>query len=292
MRPDPPLHANGEPKPGSVGGPGFLPRLASRLPVRRGVSIAVAAGAVAGLVVIHPVAMAVYWFEFHPDIAGVSSLWQFLQYRVRAGFPAPMLAMSGLFALTGALLGGAGAFGLAALAWSERRIARLELELNRALPALLSAGEGETLEFKASVRWDYTARRVSRALEEPIVRTIAAFMNHRGGTLLLGVDDAGQVVGLAQDYATLHRQSRDGFEQYLTGLVRTALGAHRCALMHVVFHDVHGRDVCRVVVEPAPDPVFVERDGTAHYYVRTGNATRALDPREAMMHMNARRASA
>lgn len=49
---------------------------------------------------------------------------------------------------------------------------------------LIQAGEGETLEFKE--RW------TSSALE-----TLAAFANTRGGTLLVGVDDRGQVNRLA-----------------------------------------------------------------------------------------------
>ncbi|MHB0947566.1 MAG: AlbA family DNA-binding domain-containing protein [Gemmatimonadaceae bacterium] len=247
-------------------------------------------GAVAGPLVLHPATMAVYWFEFHPELAGVTSVWHFLLFRLRAGFTAPMLAMSGLFAAMGGMLGAVIGFGLAAIAWSERRIARLERELSHTLPALLAAGEGECLEFKASVRWDREARRVNRALEEPVVRTIAGFMNQSGGTLLLGVDDSAQVVGLAEDFATLRRPTKDGFEQYLVTLVRTALGTHCCPLVHVVFHHIDGRDVCRVVVEPAPEAVFIERDGTAHYFVRAGNATRALDPRETLIHMQRRQA--
>lgn len=252
--------------------------------------IAILLGAVGGVLVLHPTTMAVYWFEFHPELAGITSVWEFLLFRLRAGFTAPMLAMSAVFAGMGAMLGAVIGFGLAALAWSERRIARLERELSHTLPVLLAAGESEALEFKSSVRWDREARRVNRALEEPVVRTIAGFMNQDGGTLLLGVNDAAQVVGLAEDYATLRRPTRDGFEQFLLTLVRTNLGTHCCPLVHVVFHQIEGRDVCRIVVESAPEPVFIERDGMAQYYVRTGNATRALDPRETLIHTQRRQA--
>ena len=71
--------------------------------------------------------------------------------------------------------------------------------------AILALGEGEGVEFKASVRWDVRLGRVNRALEEAVVHTVAGFLNHAGGTLLIGVSDAGAVVGLQPDYPSLRR---------------------------------------------------------------------------------------
>ena len=73
------------------------------------------------------------------------------------------------------------------------------------LAALCEAGESSSVEFKASLRWDLNERRVNKALERVVVKTIAGFLNGRGGTLLIGVDDAGAAVGLTDDYATLRR---------------------------------------------------------------------------------------
>ena len=41
------------------------------------------------------------------------------------------------------------------------------------------------------------------AMETVIAKTVAAFMNSGGGTLLIGVDDDGRLIGLGPDYATL-----------------------------------------------------------------------------------------
>ena len=46
-----------------------------------------------------------------------------------------------------------------------------------------------------------------------VVKTLAGFLNAEGGTLLIGVDDAGAVIGLAGDYEALRKRDRDGFEQ-------------------------------------------------------------------------------
>ncbi len=59
--------------------------------------------------------------------------------------------------------------------------------MRQSVEHLLSAPEGKTLEFK-------------RDLSSPrnILKTLVAFANTAGGCLLVGVDDAQQVVGVAQ----------------------------------------------------------------------------------------------
>jgi ATP-dependent DNA helicase RecG len=58
------------------------------------------------------------------------------------------------------------------------------------LPQLLAGGESETVEFKES-------------LQEEALQAIGAFANHRGGTLLIGVTDAGVPIGLVVGKATV-----------------------------------------------------------------------------------------
>src|ERR1019366_8408678 len=60
--------------------------------------------------------------------------------------------------------------------------------------ALIAGGESITVEFKSSARWDVKQNTQNKAMEQIIVKTVAAFLNAEGGTLLIGVDDAGQVL--------------------------------------------------------------------------------------------------
>ena len=54
-----------------------------------------------------------------------------------------------------------------------------------------------------------------KVLEKVISKTIAAFMNSEGGTLFIGVDDDGNVIGLENDYLLLKKRNSDGFEPEL-----------------------------------------------------------------------------
>lgn len=260
-----------------------LPRLPGATPAAYGV-----AGALLGAVVLHPLTMAVYWFEFNPAGDGWTAAWQFAASRMRQGFTPRMWLMSALFAALGA--GQGVALGALAAAFGHRRrlAESLERELSRSLESLVAGGEGEHLEFKASARWDHRLGRVNRTLETAVVRAVAGLLNHQGGSLLIGVADDGTIIGLAPDYATLHRPDRDGYQQWVSGVLLERLGPVLSRSVHVVFHEKGGRDVCRLLVEPGAEPAYVREKGTDRFVLRVGNATREVELRDAVAYLTRR----
>ena len=150
---------------------------------------------------------------------------------------------------------------------------------------LLKRGEGAQLEFKSSLRWDYQQQTKNKALEKVVAKTIAGFLNAKGGTLLIGIDDEGKVLGLDQDYGTLNKPNRDGFEQQLTQVLAASLGESILAFVTVTFHDIDGKDVCQVVAERSDHPVYLTDEGEQALYVRMGNLTKALSVFEAVKYV-------
>ena len=138
----------------------------------------------------------------------------------------------------------------------------------------MEAGENDTLEFKSSLRWDRRDERVNKELEKVAIKTMAGFLNGHGGTLLIGVDDAGAAVGISADYGTLKKQDRDGFELHLQQLVARDLGEAASSYLTITFHEIDGHDVCQVTVEASDHPIYVDDRNTAVFFLRTGNATR------------------
>ncbi len=168
-------------------------------------------------------------------------------------------------------------------------IDRLKLELDKDLPSIIRQGEGPYLEFKSSLRWDMAESRINRSLEGVILKTLAGFFNsYIGGTLLIGVADNGEIIGLEKDYQTLKKPDQDGFEQSLMTAISAHLGADLCPFVHVLFHVVDNNDVCRLIVSPANRPVFLEHGNTPKFYVRTGGATRDLNIKEALGYVSKR----
>ncbi len=165
----------------------------------------------------------------------------------------------------------------------------LKIELEKDLPSIIRQGEGPLLEFKSSLRWDLQETRTNRALESVIMKTLAGFFNsYIGGTLLIGVADNGEILGLANDYQTLKKSDQDGFEQTLITAISSNLGADLCPLVHILFHKIDDKDVCRVIVSPSSRPVFLTQANTPKFFVRTGGGTRDLNIQEALEYVAGR----
>lgn len=146
------------------------------------------------------------------------------------------------------------------------------------LVKLIVAGESGRVEFKSSARWDYKQSNVNKELEKVIVKTVAAFLNSEGGTLLIGVADDGSILGLESDYRTFgSKQNADLYENWLIGRLLESLGRDRARSIRVSFHALEGKQICRVDVSPSSHPVFfTDEKSNERLYVRSGNSTREL----------------
>jgi hypothetical protein len=99
-------------------------------------------------------------------------------------------------------------------------------------------------------------------------------------TALTGSGNDGTVTGLEEDYRAVNpqRAGRDSYELFLRSLLSDALGGEHGHSYHISFHQVGGREVCRIAIEPAPKPVYVKGE----MYVRHGNQKRKLSTQEAI----------
>jgi len=158
------------------------------------------------------------------------------------------------------------------------QIEQLTAELQRDVKASIQQGEGPLLEFKSSFRWDYQQVCTNKNIETAVIKTLAGFMNsYTGGTLLVGVADDGEILGLENDFQTLRRKDSDGFEQLLMTTIASSLGAQFCQFIHVMFHVVDEQYVCRLIVTPSTHPVFFKQNKDAKFFLRTGGGTRDLN---------------
>lgn len=151
---------------------------------------------------------------------------------------------------------------------------------------MIANGEGESLEFKSSSRWDYRAGSVNKALELVIVKSAAGMLNAKGGDLLIGVDDKGVSIGLQQDYGTLStRPNQDGYEQFLVNLFSTSFGKDVSASLSISFQVIGEKDICVVRIPRSSKAVYVADGNREKFFVRTGNTTQELSTKEAVAYI-------
>ena len=159
---------------------------------------------------------------------------------------------------------------------TEETVAPVSLE------DLIAEGESDELEFKSTLRWDVKEGTINKKLEEVIMKTVAAFANSQGGTLLIGVGDNGEILGLEHDYHSLGGADRDKFELHLRNLLNQQFGtAFATAKVVFKFHEVEEKEVCQIETAPAKEPVILKgRDKNGQpiekFYARSGNSSQEI----------------
>ena len=141
---------------------------------------------------------------------------------------------------------------------------------------LITNGEGQFVEFKSSILWDYRQEKMNKSLSTPIIKNVAAFMNTAGGTLLVGIDDDGQVLGLDADFGVMKKANTDGFELIFNNAFNQMIGTEYRHFVQISFPKIEGKTICLIAVQPSTIPVYFRHRDKEDFYIRAGNASQPL----------------
>lgn len=163
-----------------------------------------------------------------------------------------------------------------------------------ALEQLLEHDEAWNLEFKSSMLWDYNEKRKNDGLSFPIAKTICALTNTEGGTLVIGVGDKKEILGLQKDIGLAsERGDLDGYLQHFTNAVMNKyFGKEKGNLAKIRLEKFDGQDIAVVEIEKAPKPgLWVKYKGNngeikEEYYIRSQNTSQPLNGRETTDYIN------
>lgn len=140
------------------------------------------------------------------------------------------------------------------------------------LTAIIAGGEADRVEFKSTLRINLHTQQRDARMEDTVIKTIAGFLNTHGGTLIIGVADDGNPVGIDADGF----ENEDKMSQHLANLVNDRIGAKAWASIHANFDDYSGVRVLSVRCEAAQSASYVKEGKTGAFYVRAGTSTVAL----------------
>ncbi|PWR12618.1 ATP-binding protein [Micromonospora sicca] len=124
------------------------------------------------------------------------------------------------------------------------------------LELLMAGGEGQYVEFKKTVTRQQEDKR-------SFLKTVAAFASWNSGTVLVGIDDDGQVVGVPAD-------DRDKLQLLIASIIRDSIEPEPTYVVRWVEHD--GRHVLLLEVQGRPRWHVLEPK-RPEFYVRRGAST-------------------
>jgi DNA-binding response OmpR family regulator len=146
---------------------------------------------------------------------------------------------------------------------------------------LIAQGENDKTEFKSTLRWCLRKDEVNRGVEIAWLKTVVAFLNSEGGTLLVGVDDDGGLVGIEKD----NFGNEDKYLLHVNNKIQQHIGLEHASLIRYSLEPLDGGQVLVVECKPATDPVFLSQGKDEAYYVRTGPGSRQLNIRQALAYV-------
>jgi hypothetical protein len=141
---------------------------------------------------------------------------------------------------------------------------------------LIKEGENEKLEFKSTLRINLHTNEIDRRVEHSVLKTIVAFLNSNGGTLLLGVSDKSDISGIEKDQFP----NVDKFNLHLTNLIKQRIGKKYLRLINIESIEHEGITIVKVVCKKNDKQVFLQTGQDEEFFARAGPSTSQISGNE------------
>jgi hypothetical protein len=123
-----------------------------------------------------------------------------------------------------------------------------------------------------------------KILVHSALKTLVAFANSNGGTLLIGVDNNKRILGLENEYKSLSPKlqypNRDGYGLFFDDLIRNYIGDSFSSLMTRKFLKLPDGDILIVTVKQSTNDIFLLKDdegkSSEQLYIRNLSSSKEL----------------
>lgn len=149
---------------------------------------------------------------------------------------------------------------------------------------LITRGESDQVEFKSTLRWNLHANKPGAEIEIAAMKTIVAYLNTSGGTLLVGVQDDGTVLGIENDRLT----NDDKFMLHFNNMIKQYIGLEYSKYIHYYLAPVNEKKVLVVRCEATSNPAFLKHEENEDFYIRVGPSSRKLSTKRTLRYLEDR----
>ena len=154
-----------------------------------------------------------------------------------------------------------------------------KLSIDEKIIKLVKNGETEAVEFKETLSLDIKKQTKQKYIEHSSLKTIAGFLNSKGGVLLVGVSDDGSCPGIFAEVEKFHKDklNKANFDKFLLhfkNLIKRSVGEEFYPYIEYQLVDVNESKMLYVNCGKSEKPCYL--DGK-DFYVRTNPATDKLE---------------
>lgn len=159
---------------------------------------------------------------------------------------------------------------------------------------IILQGEGELVEFKETFSLDVRRFKNDQnyklikeeKIEHSSLKTIAAFMNAKGGNLFIGVNDDAVVLGVNEEIDQFHKGSLDKYLLHLNNKIQDRFETPIISMLSVKPLELSGKTVIKIQASPSKNPIFLKPN--SDFYVRSTPATEKLTGNGMMIYIKDR----
>lgn len=149
--------------------------------------------------------------------------------------------------------------------------------INENFEVVIQQEEGIHLERKSSLQWDYKKNEKNKDLVIEVIKTIAGFANTKGGILIIGQKDNGEILGLKNDYESVNNKNRDGFTSILIDYIGNYFNKSIDSVYSIKYEEIDKKDICIVKINKSKIPILVRGED---FYIRSINRTIKLNKQD------------
>ena len=145
----------------------------------------------------------------------------------------------------------------------------------------LKKGESKTVEFKETFHLNTYTKNKDSKLEHAVIKTIAGFLNTEGGTLYIGVNDDGRVIGINEELSKFHKDSADNYHKHIANILNKSFENYDLIDEYIERKIIHheGIPILKIECQKSSKPIFVigfETKPTTYFYIRQHPLTKQL----------------
>jgi hypothetical protein len=137
------------------------------------------------------------------------------------------------------------------------------------IKSLIDEGEGKKIEFKATLRTNLHTNQADKRMEHGVLKTVTAYLNSEGGTLLVGVGDDGNILGIKKDGFP----SDDKANLHVNSLIKDHIGGEFLPFIKSQIVNIDGKGILKVDVDKCHKEVFLKRGNEERFYIRSGSSS-------------------
>lgn len=164
---------------------------------------------------------------------------------------------------------------------------KYEFESSEDTELEIEEGEGNLLEFKPALIYNFKTGKSGIGPKYHAAKTICSFLNSNGGTLCIGVSDDGIPKGLEYDFSILGENAKDKLKLELDQLISHFFNTATNQYITSEFVHINEIEIFIIRVKSSNNPVFLKRDdGEKEFLIRTqASSKKIIDMEEVIQYV-------